>query len=260
MLCIRYFSGTGNSRQVAHCISGYLQEQGEVTDCRSIEETGKNRPEEQLSRTRFLILVYPVYAFDAAPPLFSYIKQLPIIDNPPQVCLLPIPCDPHWINSAAAQRPEKILRDRGYTTVYQRQLIMPSNFVVAYDETRIEQLIQKTITDCKEVCTELLQGSSRRIAIKPAAVIIRMVMSLEHLGARFFGKDLRAGSECTKCGLCAAECPAGNITITEKGVRFSWSCIMCLRCVYSCPQQAIKPRLYRWIPLAGGYSPPRLER
>jgi len=48
----------------------------------------------------------------------------------------------------------------------------------------------------------------------------------------------RTGTSCTKCGLCAAECPAGaidkdNIKSVDKA-----KCISCMRCVTICPQNA----------------------
>ncbi len=48
----------------------------------------------------------------------------------------------------------------------------------------------------------------------------------------------RTGTSCTKCGLCAAECPAGavdknNIKSVDKD-----KCISCMRCVTICPQNA----------------------
>lgn len=35
---------------------------------------------------------------------------------------------------------------------------------------------------------------------------------------------------------------------------FSMNCLMCLRCVYQCPENAIHPRLYRFVVLKEGYS------
>ncbi len=49
--------------------------------------------------------------------------------------------------------------------------------------------------------------------------------------------------ECTKCGLCAENCPPACITYDEKGPVFGASCFSCSNCCYVCPQKAIKPKL-----------------
>ena len=53
-------------------------------------------------------------------------------------------------------------------------------------------------------------------------------------------RPFRATDSCTSCGLCARECPMGNITIGSDG-RPSWGddCALCLGCYNRCPSHAV---------------------
>ena len=46
-------------------------------------------------------------------------------------------------------------------------------------------------------------------------------------------------SKCVGCGLCAGNCPTGNIKIVDGKAVASSLCTMCYRCVDFCPKQAM---------------------
>lgn len=54
-----------------------------------------------------------------------------------------------------------------------------------------------------------------------------------------YSKKLKVSDACVGCGLCAAECPMGNITIKDGRAVPAAQCTMCYRCVSTCPKQAI---------------------
>jgi ferredoxin len=118
-----------------------------------------------------------------------------------------------------------------------------------------KQLISAAKKQMAEIADYILH--ERQTIIRPHfwARIIKLLCKLEHIGDNFYGKDLKAGAECTLCGKCVRDCPQQNISIKKGRLRFGWRCIMCMKCVYRCPEDAISPRFYRFIPIKNGYDP-----
>lgn len=50
----------------------------------------------------------------------------------------------------------------------------------------------------------------------------------------------QAGKACTRCGLCAEQCPAGAIHISNPAKTDARLCISCMRCIAVCPSRARK--------------------
>ena len=126
---------------------------------------------------------------------------------------------------------------------------------------------------------DLAQGSGFRVAAAVAAVAEHSIIhqyaagrpdtedgeELEAFGSRILeklgaGEDLvpevpgnhpykkagggglvpKADDSCVSCGLCAKECPAGAISLSDLKGTDSRKCISCMRCVVRCPQSARK--------------------
>lgn len=48
----------------------------------------------------------------------------------------------------------------------------------------------------------------------------------------------QCGKNCNQCGLCAIQCPAGAIDVSNCKIVDKSKCISCMRCVTNCPQNA----------------------
>ena len=53
-------------------------------------------------------------------------------------------------------------------------------------------------------------------------------------------KSFYATDACNGCGLCAQNCPAHTITLTNGKPVWAAQCYQCLRCLNECPQTAIQ--------------------
>jgi ferredoxin len=75
---------------------------------------------------------------------------------------------------------------------------------------------------------------------------------------------LYADEACTGCGLCERICPVGNIKLSDNHPQFASQCMLCLRCLHACPQEAIQigkltAGKFRWKGPRGDFQPLRLR-
>ncbi len=256
MIQIFYFSGSGNTELLAHKLSGKLKAEGETVSIYAIKKSTEPFPE----APERLVLLFPVYAFDAPLVVRRFLKRLP--ESPAGVrsraSIILTPCDPHWINSSAACGSRRILEKKGYEIVREEMVIMPSNFVVQYPETLSISLLEAAVNRAGTLAGDIVRDLPARLKVHPLAHLVRFLFRIEHLGDNLFGKDLRADGSCGGCGRCVEACPAGNIRMKKGRIVFGWHCILCMNCIYRCPAGAVHPRLYRFVPLRGGYNPRRL--
>ena len=134
-------------------------------------------------------------------------------------------------------------------------LAIPLTLVMNFPETLNRELIpaaeQKIKTLGRQIARK--EKSLRKVPFK--ARIINFLGKAESPAARLFGLELHANGKCTTCGTCWSNCPQMNIREKSKGKPgFGFNCIMCMRCIYSCPEKAISPRFSKFIPVKGGYS------
>lgn len=54
-----------------------------------------------------------------------------------------------------------------------------------------------------------------------------------------YSRKLKISDACVGCGLCAANCPMGNLRIEDGKAVNLGRCAMCYRCISTCPKQAI---------------------
>ena len=254
-LSVVYFSGTGGTKRIANGLIDRLKSLNINTIIHELDVKNKL----DIKSEDFLLILYPVYAFNAPKPIYNFITTLPITDKSQAAVISVSGGGEVSPNRACRLHVIQRLKKRGYNTVYENMLVMPSNvFAQTPDELSIA-LLSVLPSKLDRIVNELVSGMMRRT--EPAA-IDRLASYLgegEKLGGLYFGKLIKADDNCNSCGLCAASCPSGNIVMDKGRPHYNNKCLICMRCLYSCPNQALSLSLFKFFKLKQGYNLDNLE-
>lgn len=235
-VCIFYFSGTGMTRYIVNKVKQEFENQQVHVDCIKIENI--NGPDIRLTTYDAVGIAYPVHSFNAPQIVLNFVKQLPKIDFM-DTFIINTAGEDHSINYASSNLLIKKLNNKGFKVFYNRLFAMPSNFVVKYDDKRINELIDEADNKIPHTVRNLIDRISYLPSSSISVKILASVGRLEWYGAHFLGKFFYAKNSCTRCGKCVNNCPNHNIDITKGKVKFSWNCGLCMRCIYNCPERVI---------------------
>jgi len=238
-VCVFYFSGTGMTKYVVDKFAGELVKRHISVDCFSIENAAVQSA--ALSEYDAFGIAYPIHSFNAPKIVIDYAKQLPKT-NGAKTFIIHTAGEDAKVNYASSDLLIKILKSKGYHVFYNKLIEMPSNFIVKYDDERVGRILAKANDDIPLVAEEIIGGRPGFLRKSFSSMIITFFGRAEWSGARLIGKHYHVRNNCTRCGLCAANCPNGNIAMNNKSVGFGWRCGICMRCVYLCPQNAIGVR------------------
>jgi ferredoxin len=248
MYTIIYLSPTGNAKHLAKLLANELQ--SPLEDILPLEFTDPAK----LMPNKHLILLFPVHAFNAARTAKRFVKNLPA-GLYEYLSLIGVGCADHWVNSAVTSDLKKALQKKEYAVIVDEILAMPLTFVMNFPDEMNLKLIAEAEQNIKNICRNITKLNAIRKKVPGKAKLINFLGKGESPAARLFGLELHANKDCTSYGICWENCPEKNIRQKENdkpGFRFN--CMMCMRCIYNCPENAISPRISKFIPIKKGYS------
>lgn len=237
------FSGTGNTKKVCGMLADELKNYEYETEIFSITyDAYKKKVFPDPNEYDVIGLAYPGHAFNA-PELFNkFVKRLPKAKNGQQAFIIKTSGEPFAVNNSASQSARRSLRKKGYNFTYEKHYLMPYNIMFRYPNGLAKQMYLYSEQMAKVSAKAIVDGKKEWLKQTCGSVIMCFLGKIEWFGAWFNGLFYHVNKKlCTKCGLCAKECPAHNITITEKGkFKFGAHCTMCCRCTMNCPQNAVR--------------------
>ncbi len=251
-----HFSGTGGTRRVAGELAQALGARGQTVESVAIcagASPGKDVP-------ALLVLLWPVYAFNAPAPVRGWVAALPAGERCATALLSVSGGGEASPNTACRQETVALLTARGYRVFYERMVVMPSNAIEGVPEPVALALLRALPGTAEAIADDLIAGRERHD--KPLLLdrAISCLARLERCVTPFFGRHIRVGPGCVGCGWCAAGCPTGNIGMEGDRPAFGSRCVACLRCIYGYPAAALSPGVGRFLVLREGYDLDALER
>jgi len=258
---IVYFSGTGGTSRAAFSFAKCLEQKGIVVVKVPLDRQEADfRSEPTIEATVGLLLIlYPVYAFDAPIPVYEWIEKLDQGKGLSCAVISVSGGGEIWPNTFSRLGSIKALESRGYNVFYERMLVMPANVFSKTDDICSMQILKVLPLKTEHCVNEILAGQKRRTKKPFGAGIIAFLAKMEKSKSISFGQALRINGKCTGCVWCAENCPRKNIYIEDGRPVFGKECIICLRCLYGCPQKAIYNPHYSFLLLKEGYSLDELE-
>lgn len=243
---IYYFSGTGNSRYVAHMLGKELGVRVRHITDPMLPDVNEERESGISSEQNSVGLVFPVYSWGVPPLVLDFIDRLSALDalhNAGMSLWAVMTC-----GDETAMAPEMLCKRasrRGLRILGIWSVIMPNNYVflpgfnvdpkpveimklhAAPNRIRhIAELVKR-----KEWTFDVTRGSWPRLKT-------RLIYPLfKRLG--IFPRKWKSDSACIGCGRCEAVCPMGNILLKSGHPVWGDNCVSCVACYHICPVRAI---------------------
>ena len=249
-LLIYYFSGTGNSRNVAYWIAKKAEERNIEVTLINIGQTGR-RSIQPLPEEALVIFISPVHGFNYPPVMLKFIASFPRGKN--KVVLMNTRAGmlmKKWITPGltgiAFYFSALLLILKGYTIKGMQPVDMPSNWISVHPglNERTVKFIHDKIKGRIDVFTEkILSGQSSFIVFREIiqdALIAPIAILYFFIGRFFLAKTYYASSNCDNCGVCIKNCPIKAIIEVDKRPFWTYHCESCMHCMGNCPKNAIE--------------------
>ena len=252
---LAYFSGTGGTARVAEEIEKAFLEKS-IPARKS--ELIRNAP--VVHDEDLLVLLFAVYALRAPRPVDEWIEQAPPGNGRPAAVISVSAGGEISPNANCRAAVIRQLELKGYDVLYEGMFVMPCNFLIRYDDALCAMLLKAAPRKANRIASDILAGT--RCRKKPLLFdrLLSTIGLLEKRNSGFFGKHLYATEGCIGCGWCEKHCPRGNISLHSGKPLFGAECVICLRCVYGCPQNAIIPGFAKSFVLQDGFNIQAIER
>lgn len=231
---IIYFSGTGNTEYIARYIKEKLDDV-QLLNMEMIQVDDFNCYDR-------LILGFPVYACSLPKNVKQVLKTFPKGNK--DVYLY---STKGFYSGISLNIASQILKKKGYSINGQLSIIMPGSdglAIMKKDSKTLKKMISKDfehLNNVDEWIKKIKNKKKQRTFINPLNFMISyLVKGIYILFEKKMKVKLYADSSCTQCHLCEKNCPMSNIIVTETNIVFNNDCILCMRCLHQCPNEAIQ--------------------
>ena len=226
---IYYFSGTGNSYQVAKLLA-YLT-QDKMQDISTLKDYKHD--------DSVMGFVFPVHCYDVLDLMQDFIKKLEIKSDKKIYCYAVVTCGGKVGNTFITM--QDLLKTKNIDLAYRNEVFLPDNILSfwgkKYDYNLLNTYKDKVLKIGKEINQHKFNNNA--LMKKSRIYVIKKKFSWYFI-KKFLGKK-KIKENCIHCKQCIKLCPTNNIVEKEGIIKFKSNnkCIYCLACIQWCPVQAI---------------------
>lgn len=247
---IYYFTGTGNSKNVAKWLAKSSEEKNIKVELVDISKT-ERRSVKPPAADVLVVFISPIHGFNYPPIMLNFIMHFPRGKN--KVVLMNTRAGmliKKWITPGltgiAFYFSALMLIIKGYSIKAMYPVNLPSNWIFIHpglNERTVKYLHEKNKERVSEFAEKIFAGKSDFRSVREIIqdVLISPIAILYYCIGRFFlSKTYFASSDCDNCGVCIKNCPVKAIIEVDKRPFWTYRCESCMRCLGNCPKKAIE--------------------
>ena len=229
------YSGTGNSRYIAHRIADALGDG--LLSMNDRIKAGDTSPIEVNER---LIIVTPTYAWRIPRIVRDWLTKTEFPGA--KRAWFVMNCGSEIGNAAKYNRT--LCREKQLNYMGTAQIIMPENYIAMFDAPQAEearQIVDRAEPGIDRAATAIAENQ----AFPPPRDNLYDRFMSGPVNPIFYAfcvkaKAFTVSDACIGCGKCAALCPTNNITIQNGKPVWGGDCTHCMACICYCPAEAIE--------------------
>ncbi len=249
-LVVYYFSGTGNSENVAKWMADIAKEKGTKVSLINIAKTDRlaiSSPEPDA----LVVFVSPIHGFNYPPVMLNFIRRFPKGKN--NVLLMNTRAGMligKWITPGltgiAFYFSALILKMKGYSIKSMFPVDLPSNWISVHpglNERTVKYLHERNQEKVHRFARKVLEGESDfrgMYEIIQDTLVAPISLGYYFIGRFLFAKTYYASADCDNCDLCIKACPVKAIKKVDGRPFWTFNCESCMRCMSNCPKKAIE--------------------
>ncbi len=249
-LVIYYFSGTGNSRNVALWLADEASKTGIVSHLVNITHADRlniNPPDPEA----LVVFVSPIHGFNYPPVMVNFIMRFPRGKNP--VVLMNTRAGMligKWITPGltgiAFLLAALALRLKGYSIRGMRPVDLPSNWISVHpglNERTVKYLHKRNRERVTSFARHIFAGNRSFKALREIIqdlLIAPIAFGYYFIGRFVLAKTYYASGDCDNCNICIKGCPVKAIKLVGNRPFWTFNCESCMKCMGNCPKKAIE--------------------
>ncbi|HOJ11560.1 MAG TPA: EFR1 family ferrodoxin [Clostridiales bacterium] len=238
---IFYFSGTGNSLQVARNIAEHAGEKLiSIAHAINMDDCC----EYTLKHDEVIGFVYPVYAWSPPKIVLQFIEELKLNNYNDNYIFSIATCGDNIGNTMKVL--EDTLSKKNLTLNSGFSVNMPNNYIIFFDVDSMElekkklSAAERTLEKINAVIAEKKKGVFEIEKGLFPSILTNVINPFFNKKA-INTKKFYANEECTGCGLCEKVCNSRNINIgADRKPQWGRQCLQCMACLHYCPVEAIQ--------------------
>lgn len=248
-IIIYYFSGTGNSKNVALWFSHVANENGiecQINNIARIDRRSVERPEPEA----LVVFISPIHGFNYPPVMLNFILHFPmgknkvVLMNTRAGMLIGKLITP-GLTGIAFYLSALILLIKGFSIKAILPVDMPSNWISLHPglNTRtVKYLHEKNKERVEVFAGKIVKGKPHFKALLEVYDLLLAPIAVGYFAAgRFFlAKTFYSSGDCNNCDLCIKSCPVKAIIKVGNRPFWTFNCESCMQCMSNCPKKAIE--------------------